>query len=713
MASNINQHNQLLALFAIYTKKLDKLYYDFVKKLIKTLPLSEDEVWERLADDPLFRFNDFPDLRKRLESVFDDYVSNQVLCYKQGITDGVALAFSQDAINLGKYTILQDEAIKAARNASVTSFIANRMSRKEGLSLSDKVWNYSQLGKSEVEMGISNVIKDGLKAGTSAEELGRKVRQYLNNPTMMYRRYWVTVADSNGNKKKVARWYHKHIDPDTGKVTFKDEPLEKVGSGVYRSARMNGYRLMRTEINMSYHNANNERWQNEPFVYGIRIWMSPQHPVPDICDDLAGDYPKDFKFTSWHPNCLCAASPLTISGEEKKDFYRRLMKGEDMSNFHSKNEITEANMNPDWKKYIEQQHDKIISAAERGKLAYHLRDNQKYWIGNFSEAERKKMGLLPNREEEAAIKKAETLRKAKERQSKRTPEEIKRIQDDWDWRRILLYEQKCDNAKAVLKDTMSPNNHCVALTRRLLIINNAIRNHATVAEVEALFARYKHGVEVQQAWDKMLWRGLSKEQIENCHKIEKELNILKGRQMTYEAANTGKENPNYLTRITGYLMNCQTCTPVHYLRRLGFNVEAYPNTAGTALDVYANLQKAKVEWTERFLNADMTAPDYDFITNWAARNNYKNITVSRLGDYLSEKTSADGLYEIYGRWKKGDAHVFLAERVGDKLRFFDPQSGQQDVTKYISQMRTDGVGVIRLNDKIINPEIIRLLFKVK
>lgn len=568
MASNPHQHNQLLMLFAAYAKRLDKLYDNFVTRLIASLPLSEDDVWQKLADNPLFLFDDLPYLKARLQHIFDDYVNKQVLCYKAGITDGVALAFSQDKINLGKYTILQDDAIKAARNAAVASFIANRMSRAEGLSLSDKVWNYSQLGKSEVEMGISNVIKDGLKAGTSAEELGRKVRQYLNNPDMMYRRYWVTVATAGGGKKKVARWYRRHIDPQTGKVTFKDEPLERVGTGVYRSARMNGYRLMRTEINMSYHKANASRWAKEPFVYGIRIWLSPQHPREDICDELQGYYPKDFVFSGWHPNCykdgtkvltaqgwkliqdvsfsdeicslnpktrkieyvrivdkqayskndfmyrfigkgvecdvtkdhrmvyldksgkiryaaaskftqakgsfilsmfstdalcekfkvqkylyvgmvydltleknhimyvsykntcfwgsncMCASAPLTLWGDEKRDFYRRLMKGEDMSNFHSKYEITAEKMNQRWKDYIDENHDAILKAGERGKLAYHLRDNQKYWINQFSAAERKQMGLLKdNRERIKAI--------ADARHAARTDAQAKDIADRW------------------------------------------------------------------------------------------------------------------------------------------------------------------------------------------------------------------------------------------------------------------------------------------
>ena len=30
----------------------------------------------------------------------------------------------------------------------------------------------------------------------------------------------------------------------------------------------------------------------------------------DICDHMKGEYPKDFKFTGWHPNCRCVIHPI-------------------------------------------------------------------------------------------------------------------------------------------------------------------------------------------------------------------------------------------------------------------------------------------------------------------------------------------------------------------------------------------------------------------
>ena len=418
MASTKAQQEELAKLFAKYHSKLSYLYTSYTKRIIKTIPIGEkaEDYW---IDNPLFNFDLFPELRERLNQIFIEYFNDNMLCYKQGISDGVALAYSQDDVNLGKYTILQDKAIDTARKATQTAFYERRVQRQGGLSLSDRVWNYAQMGKSEIETAIANVIGDGITKGTSAEELGRAVRQYLNNPDMMYRRYHKLIVDNAGHKRRVVRWYRRHID-ENGNVTFKDEPLEKVGTGTYRSARMNSLRLMRTEINMAYHNAHNERWQREPFVIGIRIWLSPEHPEYDICDELMGEYPKNFQFSGWHPACLCASAPITIQGDEKKEFYRRLMDGEDMSNYVSPNAVKTPPAA--WNKYINEQHDNILNAGERGKLAYHLRDNTKYWLGQFSADEQKRMGF----EVKKSIRQI-----ADERHLKRTPEKEQQLRDWW------------------------------------------------------------------------------------------------------------------------------------------------------------------------------------------------------------------------------------------------------------------------------------------
>lgn len=405
---------QLNQLFAAYNRRLGMLYSGYVKKLL-ALGYSEDV----LENDALFNFDNFPVLKARLNEIFNDYFQNSMLCYKSGITSGVSLAYSHDNDALGQFSVLTDKALETARKTAAATFIANRLNAKNGLNLAQSVWNYCQQAKVEFEMAMSNVIADGLEKGTSAEEVGRRIRQYLNNPDMMYRRYHTVKVLKNGQKKDVVTWRRKRIID--GRVRFVEEPLEHVGQGVYRSARKNALRVARTEINAAYHKARNGRWANEPFVIGQHIHISPQHDPDedaDICDELEGYYPKDFDWDGWHLQCMCTSDPVMISGEERKQFYKRMLNGENMSGYVSPNSIKDV---PDqYKRYIEANGDKIVDAFKRGKLAWHLANNKSYWLKYLDAAQRKQMGVK-------TISRREAIQEiAKARHAKRDVEAIKR-----------------------------------------------------------------------------------------------------------------------------------------------------------------------------------------------------------------------------------------------------------------------------------------------
>ena len=196
----------------------------------------------------------------------------------------------------------------------------------------------------------------------------------------------------------------------------------------------------------------------------------------------------------------------------------------------------------------------------------------------------------------------------------------------------------------------------------------------------------------------------------NISQLEENLGIKRGKAMTFEEANTGRENPNYKSGGIGYSVNCQTCTVTHELRRRGFDVEAKPNNNNSAYDY---LDSKGVNWMQRFLNQDGSDVDYNFTWKWAKVKGYKQMTINRLIEYLNEQTQSEGRYEIYCAWKGGSAHVFCAERTEGVFKFFDPQSGKEgeSVQRYISNMKANSVGVIRMDDKIINPAITGLFIK--
>lgn len=473
---------QLNNLFAQYNLRLGMLYSSYVKQLTA---LGYDE--SVLEGDALFNFDNFPQFKERLNDIFNDYYQNSLLCYKNGMTDGVALAFSHDTNVLGAFSVLSDKAIRVVRDNAAATFIKSRFKSSKGLNLAQSVWNYCQQTKSEFEMAMSNVIADGIKGGTSAEELGRQLRKYLNNPDMMYRRYHTVKVLKNGQKKDVVTWRRRRVID--GKVRFVEEPLEKVGMGVYRSARKNAFRVARTEINAAYLRGHNERWRNEPFVIGQFIHVSPQHVIDDICNELEGRYPKDFIFASWHPSCLCTSDPIMIEGEEKKEFYKRLMAGEDMSNYISPFAVTDTP--PAYKQYIEGNEKAIMKAFRGDKQAWHLADNKKYWQRFMSPENQKEMGYTAKSARELILESAE------KRHAQRTQEQIDKIQGRWDKHRRDYYNSLVDKITGgrFVGDIKSKD-----LFERYYKIRVAIKDHKSVDEVEKIFNRFKQGYETKLAW---------------------------------------------------------------------------------------------------------------------------------------------------------------------------------------------------------------------
>ncbi len=170
------------------------------------------------------------------------------------------------------------------------------MDRKEaGLKLSGRVWN--MVAGAKDDLGV--FLGSGIAQGKSAGEISRDVRKCLQEPEKLFRR----VRNEKGDLvwSKAAKAYHP-------------------GQGVYRSSYKNAMRLARTEVNASYRTADYIRRQQLPFVKGIEVRLSGSHDVPDICDEMAGEYPVGFEFTGWHPQCLCYTVSILPDKDEFRDY---------------------------------------------------------------------------------------------------------------------------------------------------------------------------------------------------------------------------------------------------------------------------------------------------------------------------------------------------------------------------------------------------------
>ena len=255
---------------------------------------------------------------------------------------------------LAQHTNLPSETISQWKSRNLDALEAFQQRKIEGMNLSAKVWNITDQFKGELEMAIDVALGDGV----SAAAMSRTVRKLLNNPTALFRR----VRDKNGQLRlsQNAKNYHP-------------------GRGVYRSAYRNALRLTATETNMAYRTADHTRWQQLNFVTGIEIKLSNNHNCRgiakgqfyDICDELAGVYPKDFKFVGWHPFCRCFAVPKLADMDEFLKYQDKFVAGEDVSGYKFSGEITQ--MPKQFNEWVKNNEKRIKSAKS---LPYFLRDNQ-------------------------------------------------------------------------------------------------------------------------------------------------------------------------------------------------------------------------------------------------------------------------------------------------------------------------------------------------
>lgn len=286
--------------------QIDRLYTKAVNALC-ALDLSR-----AFEDDALFSFSADIRLEQQAGVVVDDLYTSVLAAMQQGVRDVWEVSDEKAAVLVksacGTTTgELGDEFKHRYLSNNDTAMTAFLERKAGGLSLSQRVWRYtSGQFRAEIELAIDVALREG----KSANELSRDVRAFLQNPDALFRR----VRDKHGRLvlSQAAKAYHP-------------------GRGVYRSSYKNAKRLASTEINMAYHRADLARWEKLDFVVGYKVVTSNNHPQPDICDELKGDYPKTFVFVGWHPHCRCHAEPILKTPEEVDEDNARLLKGEQVA----------------------------------------------------------------------------------------------------------------------------------------------------------------------------------------------------------------------------------------------------------------------------------------------------------------------------------------------------------------------------------------------
>lgn len=314
-----------------------------------------------------FSFADYPSTARRIETLLESLKLGLQTVIVNGVRSEWTLANNKNnelcnqvfGDNVGK---LPQAAYRKYFSSNPEALEAFTQRKVAGLRLSDRVWNYTNQFKDEIEMGLDVGIRDGL----SADEMSRQLRTFLKYPDKLFRR----VRDKDGNLQlsKRAAAFHP-------------------GQGVYRSSYKNARRLAATESNIAYRTADYLRWQELDFVVGILIEPSKSNHEPDICDDLKGRYPKDFKWTGWHPHCRCHALTILKTKQEMARDTQRILQGEEPLS-ESVNQVSAI---PDvFNAWIDENRERAKGWAS---MPYFVRDNPQYVsdfkVGVYSAAEKK------------------------------------------------------------------------------------------------------------------------------------------------------------------------------------------------------------------------------------------------------------------------------------------------------------------------------------
>lgn len=344
-----SQHN---ARVERYIAELKRIYQQVLKEY------SELALHSGYSGTEAFRFEDFPELKRRADEVTrklarELYANVEAM---NRVEWGKGAEISRKSVESVLPAILgvklseigQDTLSKLlGREPAYQSF--QESVSKHGLSLSTRVWNLAEDFKTDTEFAMTAKLSEALKQGMSAESLSRSVRALLNDPSALFRR----VRDKNGilRLSKPAKAYI-------------------AGEGRYRSAYKNAMRLARTVINSSYRSAEQAQMRQVPIVVGKEIHRSSTPYDCEVCESLKGVYPMDFDFTGWHPQCRCYVTWKMATQAEIRQWVQ------DGKDFRSENEVTDVPDN--FKEFCREHRDKIEGAIGRGTAAFFIRDNMSY-----------------------------------------------------------------------------------------------------------------------------------------------------------------------------------------------------------------------------------------------------------------------------------------------------------------------------------------------
>lgn len=462
--------NQQIKTFSF--QGFDNKHYQTTEEYVRVVDKLFDRATKEIAQlsntvkynpNKAFSFDDYPKTFAQVKKVIDGLANNMTsvidtATYRQWL---FACEKNDAFLNsLFNTTKIAKDDLQQMQDRNLDALQTFQRRKVAGMDLSQRVWKYVDQYKDQIELGLDV----GLGDGRSAQQLSRDLRQNLQDPDRLFRR----VRDKRGNLQlsKAAKAFNP-------------------GQGVYRSSARNAERLTRTEINMAYRESDYLRWQQLDFVIGFEIRVSERHNVwleevwnkrnpgkIEICDKLAGKYPKWFKFRGWHPQCMCYVIPIMedyFSGSRSNDRVNRLkaaLNGNEHKKYVSKETITDVPQGfKDWVAENTEKQSKWKSAP------FFVRDN-------FKDS------LLSG-----GLKYAPTKRI-------KTPEEKAAIQMRWNTR--VASRKYDDKLNEIL---WKYGNEAPSIEKLVNKIKKDITAGKNISDVDVLVGKLHHKVTIKEAWE--------------------------------------------------------------------------------------------------------------------------------------------------------------------------------------------------------------------
>lgn len=319
-------------------------YVALVEQIYDTLNLEAAKIALNTEYDAdggtVFKFSDYPQTKKSIADIQARFVDDVRSVIYRGTSDEWKISNEVQDLMADKvlkaYTATIDkEKYKVLYQTNSDALKAFQNRRDRGFNVSAKLWQQSTIYKEELEAAISCAIQKGASAVT----LSKQISKYLLDFPSLQKDY----KEKYGN-------------------------AEHLKDCEYRSIR-----LARSEINMAYRTAENERWKQMDFVVGCEIKRSGREFPCVVCESLVGKYPKDFVWTGWHPSCRCYKIPILKTEEE---FWA--WDGKSKITTESVDEVKDVPDN--FKAWI---NDNIHRAKGWDNAPYFIRDNGKYIREDF------------------------------------------------------------------------------------------------------------------------------------------------------------------------------------------------------------------------------------------------------------------------------------------------------------------------------------------